>query len=105
MSQLWRKSWVRTLSSRLGAPAAARKQPIRVRGERLGADLLEQLEDRVVPATTYSWTGASSTNWSDPGNWSVGVGYPQFPGDKAQFINPIGTPQAVTVDVPASVGE
>lgn len=94
---------MRKLSSRLGDLAGVRRRPIRVRGDRLGADLIEQLEDRVVPAT-YIWAGGSSANWSDPANWG-GAGFPSLPGDIAQFTAPIGTAQTINVDVAASVGE
>src|SRR5215212_2648979 len=104
MSQpLWRKLWVRKLSSRLGLPSGVRKRPIRVRGEWLGAGGPEQLEDRTVPATTYIWTGGSSTNWSDPLNWNAGVGFPQNPGDVAQFTTLSLGAQTVNIDVPVSV--
>jgi autotransporter-associated beta strand protein len=58
---------------------------------------LEALENRLVPSSTYLWTGAgASTNWDDPGNWSPAAGatgtYPGSGGsisDVAQFVDSV----------------
>src|SRR5579871_6603957 len=34
--------------------------------------LLEQLEDRLAPATDI-WTGANGANFNNPGNWAAGT--------------------------------
>ena len=67
---------------------------------------LEELEDRTL-LSTYRWTGASSPNWTDPGNWSLLSGAGTFPnavGDIAQFT---GTPtsQIAVVNQAITVGE
>ena len=36
-------------------------------------------------ATTYTWTGNSSTNWATSANWSPSTGYPSSTSDIAQF--------------------
>src|SRR4051812_45892541 len=51
-----------------------RKRLIRRRPRRPGLHL-ELLENRLVPSSTYMWTGAGATrNWDDPGNWAPASG-------------------------------
>jgi hypothetical protein len=49
--------------------------------------MLEALEDRLVPTTTYTWTGTNSSDWTDPGNWTsaLGTAYPNGATDEAKF--------------------
>lgn len=63
---------------------------------------LERLEDRQLLATDV-WTGAVSSSWSDPSNWSLNA----IPGtgDIASFTG-LGTGSsnaAVTLDVASSI--
>ena len=58
-------SWLRAWKNRQKPAApAARKAFFR--------PLLEPLETRLAPAT-HTWSGASSANWSDAGNWTGGA--------------------------------
>jgi autotransporter-associated beta strand protein len=58
---------------------------------------LEMLENRLVPSSTYQWTGAgATTNWDDAGNWTPAAGatgtYPGSGGatdDSAQFVDAV----------------
>src|SRR5581483_1608515 len=56
--------------------SSARRKPSVRSAVRLG---VEDLEERCVPTTTYTWTGASSTAWENSGNWSGNPGH--YPGD------------------------
>lgn len=47
---------------------------------------------QTIAATTYDWTGASSTSWTPPGNWKVGgvVQTINYPGKSVTDIAQIG---------------
>jgi hypothetical protein len=49
-------------------------------------------------ATTYTWTGNSSTNWATNNNWSPSTGYPSSTSDIAQF----NSGATITVNLTAS---
>lgn len=44
-------------------------------------------------AQTYTWTGATSNNWTTASNWSPGTDYPHLAGDNAVFNS--GSPSVV----------
>src|SRR5438552_499083 len=61
---------------------------------------VEQLEDRLAPAT-FQWVGgAGPLNWAVAANWTGGPAgaFPNAPGDIAQFTGTYATAQAVTVN-------
>jgi hypothetical protein len=59
---------VRLLVSRLGG---RRGRPVSKKRPASRSWLrLEELEERVVPATDY-WTGAANANWNNVGNWQT----------------------------------
>src|SRR4051812_19416813 len=62
---------------------------------------LQQMEDRVVPAS-IKWIGVSGANWSSGGSWQGGV----VPGssDTAVFDATLAAPGVVNVDTPETVG-
>jgi hypothetical protein len=66
---------------------AGRPRPRRGRRAAFRADL-ERLEARVALASAevFTWTGASSANWSDPGNWDTGTA--PTPGFTASLLFP-----------------
>jgi hypothetical protein len=38
---------------------------------------------------TFTWTGATNTSWTNPGNWTGGLGYPSSPTEVA-IVNTVG---------------
>lgn len=50
----------------------------------IGSDFVNALQ-----IVTFTWTGASNTSWTNPGNWTGGVGYPAAPTEVA-IINTLG---------------
>src|SRR5947208_2469497 len=106
MSLSWWQKVVR--SARTMARSQKRDERARLREKFWRWLQLEQLEDRTL-LSTFQWTGASSANWSDAGNWTGGPAgtFPTLADDVAQFhqTTDYTVPQAVTVDVPITVGE
>jgi autotransporter-associated beta strand protein len=103
MLHWWRKALKQSFRD---STLAGRKSRCRTRLQ------VERFEDRVVPANTYLWTGATSTNWTDAGNWTaVGGATGTYPGDGvdgsgdvAQFLGTGALPSA-TVNAALSIGE
>ena len=55
-----------------------------------------------LAGTQNQWNVDASSTWSAPGNWAGPV--PQNAGDTAYFLNAIGSPRVITLDVPESAG-
>src|SRR5689334_14463799 len=60
-----RKSWLQGLVQLISMPSQRRFR----KGPAFSPVRIEILEERSTPAT-LDWTGAVSTKWNNPGNWS-----------------------------------
>src|SRR5262249_54807557 len=70
-------------------PRPARSFPLR----------LEELETRLVPATTLTWTGAGPHNhWSEAKNWTASGGPDKTPGAGDTLIFPDGAGQLINLN-------
>ena len=85
-----------------------RKKERRSQGRRFPRLLfVEPLEDRTL-LSSFRWTGASGSNWTDAGNWSLLSGSGTFPNaadDIARFTGTYGTAQLAVVNQAITVGE
>jgi len=57
----------------------------------------------VAAQTDYVWQTDGSGSWTDPVNWAP-AGFPDAPGDSAQFDLPLTGPITVQVNTPITVG-
>ena len=103
MSLPW---WRRLLALSKAGTGASGSRSGRKRSRFFRQLRLEYLEDRTV-LSTFQWTGASSTNWSDAGNWAGGPAgtFPNAQGDVAQFTGSYSAAQTVLVNQTITVGE
>src|SRR3954451_19470790 len=65
---------------------------------------VEPLEDRTLPSTFQSLGTGANNNWANPNNWSP-TGFPNAPGDVAQFTGSYSAAQTVLVNQAITVGE
>jgi hypothetical protein len=71
--------------------------------------VLESLEDRFLPATSFEWNTGAVGNWSDPTKWTVTGGPPgRYPGEDpsaGDIADISGTGSACTLDEPVTIAE
>ncbi len=104
----WFRTWIRKLLNLRFVLPELRRHDKTYRRKVLFAPCLQLLEDRTMPSV-YQWTGASSVNWNDPGNWSLISGLGTFPnavGDVARFTGTYAATQTTaSVNTAITVGE
>lgn len=64
----------------------------------VGSDVINALQ-----IVTFTWTGASNTSWTDPANWTGGVGYPSAPTEVAIINTASGNMPVINTGISINV--